>query len=147
MEGSRSPVGRDLVYLCSSDSPDGIPREIYRLYLSLFFSEYEAMSYVWGTAHEDVVILLNGPEFLVGETLASRLRHVRSTTEDKPLWADAFCINQKDLEEHNDQVALMRDIILSARASLSGSERPPLVGLTLRRRRDTPSRQCPLFSG
>ncbi|RKU45392.1 hypothetical protein DL546_004382 [Coniochaeta pulveracea] len=77
--------------------------------------EYEAVSYVWGTAYDDVVILLNGHEFSVGETLASCLRHVRSTTEDKPLWADAICINQRDLEERNEQVALMRDIYSQCR--------------------------------
>ncbi|KAK4185617.1 heterokaryon incompatibility protein-domain-containing protein [Podospora australis] len=71
---------------------------------------YEALSYVWGDSSETMPILLNGHIIKVGANLASALRHLRSTTHDRPLWADAVCIDQRNIRERNEQVALMRDI-------------------------------------
>ncbi|KAL2126231.1 hypothetical protein VTI74DRAFT_1378 [Chaetomium olivicolor] len=72
--------------------------------------KYEALSYVWGKLHEVRQIRLNGHAIDVGTHFWSALRHLRSTMDDRPLWADVICINQQDIEERNDQVALMRDI-------------------------------------
>lgn len=83
-------------------------------------AEYNALSYVWGdavaTAPVSPAILLNGDTFPVTPNLYSALQHLRAQLEDKPLrlWIDAVCINQDDLAERSQQVAMMRDIYSSA---------------------------------
>ena len=42
--------------------------------------------------------------------LAIALRHIRSRTESRLLFADAICINQEDINECGQQVRLMADI-------------------------------------
>jgi hypothetical protein len=56
----------------------------------------------------------------VGENLYKALCHVRSSKEERILWADAICINQFDLEERNCQVALMAFIYSRAQMLLYG---------------------------
>lgn len=73
--------------------------------------EFEAISYVWGERLEvPPQILVDGRTFNVGVNLQAALRHFRSKTKMRMLWADAICINQNDIDERNQQVALMRHI-------------------------------------
>lgn len=78
-----------------------------------------ALSYVWGNANVSEEIHANGIPIKVTKSLADALRHVQiqwqKATKDQDVtklrvWADALCINQKDTEEKNWQVPLMKDI-------------------------------------
>lgn len=65
------------------DSDEGIP--------------YEALSYVWGTEESANKIRMNGRLFTVTENLFHALSELRKPYEDRFLWIDAICINQKDI--------------------------------------------------
>ncbi|KAK3308365.1 heterokaryon incompatibility protein-domain-containing protein [Chaetomium strumarium] len=90
---------------------------------------YSALSYVWGNPattsgnpHNHNVIHLDGHPFAVTANLLSALRHLRppatgtssTSTQSIVLWVDAVCINQSDLDERSQQVAMMRDIYAGA---------------------------------
>ena len=81
--------------------------------------KYEALSYVWGSTNEKVVITLNNGPFKVTHSLYVALQHLKrkkSMTERqykqpfRRLWIDALCINQDDLDERTSQVQLMWSI-------------------------------------
>lgn len=82
--------------------------------------QYNALSYVWGdavaTAPAEPAIVLNGEHFPVTPNLYSALQHLRAHLEGESLslWIDAVCINQNDIAERSQQVAMMRDIYSSA---------------------------------
>lgn len=83
-------------------------------------SSYEALSYVWGDATITRQILLSdeGPSvsfstphlFNVTVNLYDALLHLRLPERPRILWIDALCINQGDVSERNEQVALMSKI-------------------------------------
>jgi hypothetical protein len=81
---------------------------------------YTALSYVWGSPVASVDtspgILLDGHHFSVTPNLHAALQHLRPLDghESIALWVDAVSINQSDVEERNQQVAMMRDIYASA---------------------------------
>lgn len=68
---------------------------------------YEALSYVWGGTENRERITLCGSPFPVTQNLAEALRHLRLPDRDRPLWADAICINQYDKKEKEIQVRSM----------------------------------------
>ena len=85
---------------------------------NLISANYLCLSYEWGAA--DAVtptIMLNGAPFHVCRNLYNFL----ATAQTKPdytnidLWIDAICINQKDLIERNEQVAIMGDVFRGRR--------------------------------
>ena len=71
---------------------------------------YEALSYVWGEPIFDKHILLDDQDFMITGNLESALRHLRLPEEERTLWVDAICINQRDLAERREQVGYMREI-------------------------------------
>jgi hypothetical protein len=76
---------------------------------------YQALSYTWGDCERKVPILLDGQTFLVTENLEGALRHLRCLTPDDsakalPLWVDAICINQENIDERDSQVRRMKSI-------------------------------------
>lgn len=81
---------------------------------------YNALSYVWGDATTSSdprnTVLLDNQSFSVTANLLSALHHLRppAAGEAVTLWVDAICINQADLDERNQQVAIMRDIYATA---------------------------------
>jgi hypothetical protein len=75
--------------------------------------QYEALSYVWGTADAPETILLHGQAFAVRQNLLDALRHLRSGQE-RTLWVDAICIDQDNVSERNHQVGQMGSIYSSA---------------------------------
>ncbi|KAI1414920.1 HET-domain-containing protein [Hypoxylon sp. FL1857] len=75
---------------------------------------YEAISYVWGDPEDKVEITCNGKTLAITAGLAVVLRHFRSPSERRSLWADAVCINQDDNEERGRQVRRMKDIYSKA---------------------------------
>ena len=77
---------------------------------------YHALSYVWGDPQVTTPVILDGSEVPVTTNLKSALRHLRRRTDLYPrrLWADALCINQKDIAERNYQIGMMKDIYSKA---------------------------------
>lgn len=55
-----------------------------------------------------------GGTLCIGNNLNIALRHVRSPDKGRILWIDAICINQKDVEERNREVARMGEIYSKA---------------------------------
>jgi len=75
---------------------------------------YEALSYVWGDPNETLPIYINNSQFLITTNLHAALTRLRDHTFERILWADAICIDQKDLEEQSQQVQLMASIYSNA---------------------------------
>jgi len=83
--------------------------------------KYEALSYRWGSTSQqnNRVILVNGRSLTVGKNLFHALKNLRhEKTSERTLWVDAVCINQSDLNERNDQVAMMSWIYSRAQTVL-----------------------------
>jgi len=80
-------------------------------------TNYEALSYVWGsTAHPVSVLVGPSREHIISVTqyLAIALRHLRYAHQSRTLWVDAVCIDQSNLQERSYQVTLMSDIYRAA---------------------------------
>jgi hypothetical protein len=73
-------------------------------------SDYEALSYTWGSETPLKTISLNGHNFNIRENLDSALRHLRLKDKPRMMWVDAICINQRDNQEKAREVRRMRDI-------------------------------------
>ncbi|PMD20692.1 hypothetical protein NA56DRAFT_704495 [Hyaloscypha hepaticicola] len=75
---------------------------------------YNALSYMWGAEAVKVDILLEGALFQVGQNLWDALHYLRSSETQMPFWIDAICINQRDVEERNRQLPMMKWIYFRA---------------------------------
>lgn len=76
---------------------------------------YEALSYTWGDENEPKKsILCNGTSISVMKNLEAALRQLRLPDTTRILWADAICINQRDIPERNTQVLHMSQIYSKA---------------------------------
>ena len=78
--------------------------------------EYCALSYTWGKPRADVPdytaegrpsIFLNGQSVKVSPNLYDALLQLHQYFSDKPVWIDALCINQDDIDERQCQVSAM----------------------------------------
>ena len=76
---------------------------------------YKALSYVWGDSSNRRKIVVNGNDVSVTANLELALRRLRAHADGTPLtlWVDALCINQNNLDERGEQVALMGSIYSS----------------------------------
>ncbi|KAL8692741.1 MAG: hypothetical protein Q9218_002300 [Villophora microphyllina] len=75
---------------------------------------YEALSYVWGSETNKVVLDCAGFQLPITPNLAAALRHLRLPRKSRTIWIDSICINQDDIPERNDQVILMSHIYRKA---------------------------------
>ncbi|POS74108.1 hypothetical protein DHEL01_v207502 [Diaporthe helianthi] len=89
---------------------------------------YDALSYVWGDQKKKTTILLDGKPFEITLNLHWALRRTRDPHETRVIWADAICINQLDLHERSQQVAMMGTIFSHARKVLVCVGDPPNSG-------------------
>jgi hypothetical protein len=64
-------------------------------------------------------MILNRKAMPLQRNLCLALHYLRSPTDELPLWVDAACINQADVQERNAQVALMAFIHTRAAAVIS----------------------------
>ena len=72
--------------------------------------KYEAISYVWSLVRGSACIVLDGKKVSVPAAAEKVLRRFRRPNKERVLWIDAICINQMDLDERGNQVALMGDV-------------------------------------
>ena len=79
---------------------------------------FDALSYVWGDANITETIFVDGKPFEATTNLVAGLREIRKASQSDPMWIDAICINQQNLEENNSQVPMMRDIYREAQTTL-----------------------------
>jgi hypothetical protein len=79
---------------------------------------YKALSYAWGDHKATENIFCNEYNLVITSSLAVSLRQLRHESEAQVLWADAICINQKDVRERENQVRLMADIYRQAQEVL-----------------------------
>jgi hypothetical protein len=77
---------------------------------------YQALSYTWGDVAKKRPISLNGCTFFVTHNLEDALRSLRcsSSTNQKPFWIDAICIDQKNHGEKKVQIQRMTSIYRDA---------------------------------
>ncbi|KAF5253710.1 hypothetical protein FANTH_1402 [Fusarium anthophilum] len=81
---------------------------------------YEALSYTWGkpdiSSHRRIEIIFNGigHSMSISSSLYIALRQLRRSNASRVTWADAICINQDDVKERGQQVALMGQIFSGA---------------------------------
>ncbi|KAF5658142.1 heterokaryon incompatibility protein (het-6OR allele) [Fusarium denticulatum] len=81
---------------------------------------YEALSYTWGkpdiSSHRNIEIISNGigHSMSISSSLFIALRQLRRSNASRVVWADAICINQDDVKERGQQVALMGQIFSGA---------------------------------
>ncbi|KAI0015875.1 heterokaryon incompatibility protein-domain-containing protein [Xylariomycetidae sp. FL0641] len=68
---------------------------------------YTALSYVWGDPEPVDAIHVDGYQCGITANLAAALRDLRDAGRAHLLWADALCIDQKNITERNQQVSLM----------------------------------------
>ncbi|KAH6672072.1 heterokaryon incompatibility protein-domain-containing protein, partial [Halenospora varia] len=71
---------------------------------------YQALSYEWGETKGSHSIRYDSSILLVTTNLLAALRRLRFSTLRRYLWVDAICINQEDIEEKTQQVAMMGQI-------------------------------------
>ncbi|KAJ1327511.1 HET domain-containing protein [Microdochium nivale] len=76
--------------------------------------KFVALSYVWGDASDTKKIIVEGVAGPVTRNLYDALCWYRDWTPDVPIWADAICINQTDLDEKSHQIRLMSRVYSQA---------------------------------
>jgi hypothetical protein len=74
---------------------------------------YECLSYCWGEARTKW-ISINGCRYPAQDSLNEALLLLRSLKLAKPLWIDAICVNQDDMDEKRHQVPMMAKIFEQA---------------------------------
>ncbi|KAF2866072.1 heterokaryon incompatibility protein-domain-containing protein [Massariosphaeria phaeospora] len=139
-------VEGDIIYFCrpknkvgytSWDHPDpDFPRHHYETVMSpdLVAPEpkYDALSYTWGLSGEETMAIEVVNEQLpkvprptimslryglnVRPNLLHALEHLRDAEKPRTLWIDAICIDQKNLEEKDQQIQRMGDIFRLAQS-------------------------------
>ena len=83
-------------------------------------NQYEALSYCWGDPSKSGLhwIQCHDKRLELRENLHSALRYLRLPVQVRWLWIDAICINQEDLDERGEQVAIMAKIFNLASQTL-----------------------------
>ncbi|RWA03322.1 hypothetical protein EKO27_g11783 [Xylaria grammica] len=75
---------------------------------------YPALSYAWGCAERNRVIIVNNLKLRIPKNLYEALFALRPSLSPFLLWVDYICINQEDEAEKAWQVGMMRDIYARA---------------------------------
>jgi hypothetical protein len=76
--------------------------------------KYVALSYTWGNNKHVRKVTVDDHSVRIRETLFEFLKSLPQNAKSVPLWLDVLCINQRDVEERNDQVASMSAIYRQA---------------------------------
>ncbi|KAL2063634.1 hypothetical protein VTL71DRAFT_5439 [Oculimacula yallundae] len=75
---------------------------------------FQALSYMWGPVEPKLAISIQEQEVPVRPNLWAALQAIRDEETPTRLWVDAICINQQDIPERNNQVAMMGKIYETA---------------------------------
>jgi Heterokaryon incompatibility protein (HET) len=75
--------------------------------------EYIAISYCWETGSQPQIIQIDGHQMQISGNLYCALKHLHKI-DNRPVWADAICINQSDDDEKAKQVGRMGEIYSKA---------------------------------
>jgi hypothetical protein len=77
---------------------------------------YKALSYTWGEASNLVAVQITAgsstkaSQINVTPNCAAALQRLYENDPEVPIWIDAICIDQSNLEERAQQVSIMRDV-------------------------------------
>ena len=77
-------------------------------------TQYEAISYTWGTEAREKDVIINNKFHKIRVNLWDFLSCLRRPSKSRILWADAICISQNDLAEKGHQVASLGRIFSKA---------------------------------
>jgi hypothetical protein len=77
------------------------------------------LSYVWGDPKDKVPIEIDGKFIHVTKNCQAALRALRHSTDTNFVWVDAICIDQDNVEEKSEQIALMGDIYRKAERAVA----------------------------
>ncbi|KAF4503031.1 heterokaryon incompatibility het-6 [Fusarium agapanthi] len=78
-------------------------------------AEYHTLSYEWeDESKNDLFITIGDCQVQIRMNLFEALKNIRKSTEDLRLRVDAICINQSDVQEKSQQVAMMGEIFTEA---------------------------------
>ena len=100
-----------------SDDADGYSWRLEVVPLGQPDLAFEALSYVWGPQDETYAIRCNGKALHVHYNLFTALPFLsrRSTQPVLPIWIDAVCIDQDDVEERSAQIRSMGQLYRTAK--------------------------------
>ncbi|KAH7148148.1 heterokaryon incompatibility protein-domain-containing protein [Fusarium sp. MPI-SDFR-AT-0072] len=110
----RSPDSIRLINVQPGDPGSGVECELLTTRLQ-GAPMYQALSYCWGDPTRTQLIKCNGQDFAVTTNLYDALSRLRESHEQRTMWIDAICINQRDYAERNRQLLLMRHIYQKAK--------------------------------
>lgn len=106
---------RDIRLVSLSASTDDDPISVTVEHCSIDASaDFVALSYVWGPQEPGTTMLCDGSELTIGSNLELLLRSLIKQGWSHKLYIDRISINQEDLEERGQQVALMGEIFSGA---------------------------------
>ncbi|KAF7186847.1 Heterokaryon incompatibility protein 6, OR allele [Pseudocercospora fuligena] len=71
---------------------------------------YEALSWCWGPPSSGAERLLNGKVTTISLAARDTLYNLCILHKHFRVWMDAVCINQRDVSERSQQVAIMKDV-------------------------------------
>jgi hypothetical protein len=116
---SELPFGRyiRLLYLDLGAGDDPITARLSTFALTEA-PPYEALSYVWGHSGDHKPIEVNNNTVLVTTNLRAALARVRYADRPRVVWADAICINQRNIKERGHHVGFMGAIYSQAKRVL-----------------------------
>lgn len=113
IDSSKSEIR--IIHLLPGEFDDTISIELVPVSLSSNPTpQYDALSYVWGREQCPTPALVNGRPVTITSNLDTALRYFRDRHDEKTLWVDAVCINQKDNAEKGPQVQMMGQIYSKA---------------------------------
>ncbi|KAH8597552.1 heterokaryon incompatibility protein-domain-containing protein [Bisporella sp. PMI_857] len=113
------PLGRHIRLLYLAPGTEGEPVIANLSVFALAHSPpYEALSYVWGHSGDHEPIEVNSNTIHVTKNLKAALVRVRYADRPRVVWADAICINQRDIKERGHHVGFMGAIYSQAKRVL-----------------------------
>jgi Heterokaryon incompatibility protein (HET) len=75
---------------------------------------YEALSYTWGSTEKDSTITCDNVPIFVTQNLYDAIKYLRNSENERIMWIDAVCINQRNDQERTEQVGIMKVIYAKA---------------------------------
>ncbi|KAI0118583.1 heterokaryon incompatibility protein-domain-containing protein [Hypoxylon sp. NC0597] len=73
-------------------------------------SQYEAISYTWGSPANPPSITCNNLNLIIQRNAFDMLHDLRQPDKPRIIWVDAICIDQSNVEERASQVSIMHHI-------------------------------------